>query len=170
VTLLSCLLPEAPPLHLDAWTVDDIEGLLMWQVTSRQALVHCPVGRFPTRRIHRRYVRTVADLPWGPWRGGLHRQVRKFFCANGRCTRRLFTKPLSRFVTPWARRTQRLAHGLAHIALALGGPAGARLSRVLGLAVSRHTLLRLLHRLPLPKVATTPVLGVDDWAYRKGQT
>jgi len=53
-------------------------------------------------------------------------------------------------VAPWARRTQRLAHWLAHIAVALAGTAGVRLSRGLGLAVSRHTLLRLLRRLPLP--------------------
>jgi hypothetical protein len=54
--------------------------------------------------------------------------------------------------------------------LGAGGTAGARLSRVLGLAVSRHTLLRLLRRLPVPDVATPQVLGVDDWAYRKRQT
>jgi hypothetical protein len=71
---------------------------------------------------------------------------------------------------PWARRTQRLAYRLAHIALALGGTAGARLSRGLGLAVSRNTLLHLLRRLLVPDVTTPQVLGVDGWAYRKRQT
>ena len=59
---------------------------------------------------------------------------------------------------------------LVRIALALAGTAGARLSRGLGLAVSRNTLLRLLRRLPLPSVAIPQVLGVDDWAFRKAQT
>jgi transposase len=54
--------------------------------------------------------------------------------------------------------------------MALGGRAGVRLSRALGLAVSRHTLPRLLRRLPLPNVGIPRALGVDDWAYRKGQT
>jgi transposase len=45
-----------------------------------------------------------------------------------------------------------------------------RLSRGLGLVVSRNTLLRLLRRLPLSDVAIPQVLGVDDWASRKGQT
>lgn len=54
--------------------------------------------------------------------------------------------------------------------MALAGTAGARLSRRLGLAGSRHTLLRLLRRLPLPRFATPHVLGVDDWAARKRQT
>jgi transposase len=170
MTLLSCLLPHAPPLHLDAWTLDDSEGLLTLRVTSTQALVHCPVCQFPTRRIHSRYIRTVADLPWAQWRVVLHLHVRKFFCPNARCARRIFTERLPWLVAPWARRTQRLAAWLAHIALALGGAAGARLSQGLGVGMSRNTCLRLLRRLPVPSLATPKVLGVDDWAYRKRQT
>jgi transposase len=170
VTLLSCLFPAVPPLYLDAWHMDDGARRLTLQVTSTRALVDCPVCQFPTRRIHRRYVRTVADLPWGPWRVVLHLHVRKFFCANGRCPRRIFTERLAPLVAPWARRPQRLMHWLAHIAMALGGMAGVRLRRALGLPISRHTLLRLLRRLPLPACPTPQVLGVDDWAYRKRQT
>src|SRR6266850_4452169 len=149
--------------------MDDTPTELTVQVTSTQMLVHCPVCWFPTRRIHRRAVRTVADLPWGPWRVVLRLQVRKFFCANGRCTRRMLTKRLVPVGAPWARRTQRLVHWFVHLAVALAGSAGARLSRGLGLAVSRHTLLRLLRRVPRPDVATPQGLGVDDWAVRKGQ-
>jgi transposase len=170
VTLLTRLLPNAPLLHLDAWETDDTATQLTLRVTSTQALVHCPLCRFPTRRVHSRYVRTVADLPWGPWRVVLRLQVRKFFCANGRCARRIFTERLAPLVAPWARRTQRLAQWLVRIAVALAGTAGARLCRGLGLAVSRNTLLRLLRRQPLPEVATPHVLGVDDWAVRKGRT
>lgn len=170
MTLLTRLLPNALLLHLDAWHMDDTATQLTLRVTSTQALVHCPICRFPTRRVHSRYVRTVADLPWGAWRVVLHLQVRKFFCANGRCTRRIFTERLAPLVAPWARRTQRLTQWLVHIAVALAGTAGARLSRGLGLAVSRNTLLRLLRRQPLPDVATPQALGVDDWAVRKGQT
>jgi transposase len=170
VTLLTRLLPDAPLLHLDAWQTDDTATQLTLRVTSTQVLVHCPICRFPTRRVHSRYVRRVMDLPWGPWRVVLHLQVRKFFCANGRCTRRIFTERLAPLVAPWARRTQRLAQWLGHIAVALAGTAGARLSRSLGLGVSRNTLLRLLRRLPLPDVAPPQVLGVDDWAVRKGRT
>jgi transposase len=170
VTLLSCVFPAAPPLHLDAWQMDDAAKRLTLHVTSTRALVDCPVCRVPTQRIHSRYVRTVADLPWGSWRVMLHLHVRKFFCANGCCPRRIFTERLAPLVAPWARRTQRLAYWLAHIAVALGGTAGARLSRRLGLSISRNTLLRLLRCLPMPEMAPPQVLGVDDWAYRKRQT
>ncbi len=62
--LLSDLLPQAPLLHLETWHLDTTTAQLTLRVQSTQTLVHCPVCRFPTRRIHSRYARTVADLPW----------------------------------------------------------------------------------------------------------
>jgi transposase len=167
--LLPGLLPQAPLLHLETWHIDTATARLTLRVQSTQTLVHCPVCRFPTRRIHSRYRRTIADLPWAHCRVVLQLGVRKFFCANGRCPRRIFTERLPGVMAPWARRTERLLHWLAHIALALGGAAGAQLSRCLGVAVSRRTLLRVLRQLPVPSMATPTVLGVDDFAMRKRQ-
>jgi transposase len=164
MTLRSCVLPESRHFRLDAWLIDELARPMTLFATSTQALVSCPLCRFPTRRVHSRDVRRVTDLPWGAWRVVLHLQVRKFFCANGRCPRHMYTERLLPLVAPWARRTQRLMHRLAHIAVTLGGRAGARLSCALGLPVSRPTLLRRLRRLPLPAFATPQVLGVDDWA------
>ena len=62
--LLSHLLPHGSPLHLETWHLDEVAAQLTLRVTSIQALVHCPVCRFPTRRIHSDYQRTLADLPW----------------------------------------------------------------------------------------------------------
>jgi transposase len=167
--LFSHLLPQASLLYLETWQIDTTTAQLTLRVQSTQTLVPCPVCRFPTRRIHSRDVRTVADLPWAQWRVVLHLQVRKFFCANGRCSRRIFTERLPGVVAPWARRTARLLAWLAQIAVALGGAAGVQLSRGLGVAVSRRTLLRVLRRLPLPSFASPTVLGVDDFALRKRQ-
>jgi transposase len=166
---LSGLLPQAPVLHLETWQIDATTAQVTLRVQSTQTLVHCPVCRFPTRRIHSRYQRTVADLPWAHYRIVLQLGVRKFFCINGRCTRRVFTERLPGVVAPWARRTARLLAWLAQIAVALGGAAGVRLSRGLGVAVSCRTLLRVLRRLPLPSFVSPTVLGVDDFALRKRQ-
>jgi transposase len=167
---LSGLLPHAPRLHLETWQIDTATAQVTLRVQSTQTLVHCPVCQFPARRIHSRYRRTVSDLPWAHYRVVLQLSVRKFFCTNGRCTRRIFTERLPGVVAPWARRTERLLHWLAHIAVALGGAAGVQLSRCLGVAVSRRTLLRVLRRLPVPSLPTPTVLGVDDFAMRKRQT
>ncbi len=168
--LLIPLLPKSPPLHLETWNVDEATAQLTMCVTSTQPQGYCPVCRCSTQRIHSRYERTVADLPWAQFRVRLQVRVRKFFCANTRCARRIFTERLPQVVAPWARRTLRLTRALEHLAVALGGAAGARLSQQLGMGTSRNTVLRLLRRLPLPSLCTPTVLGVDDFALRKRQT
>lgn len=96
--------------------------------------------------------------------------VRKFFCINVNCRRRIFTERLANVTAPWARRTLRLAQRFTATGLALGGAAGVRLSRRDGFAVSRNTLLRLVRRMPLTSVDSPQTLGVDDFAFRKSQT
>jgi len=74
---------------------------------------------------------------------------------------------MATIAAPWARRTNRLAKELSAIGLALGGAAGARLSKGLGIRVSRNTILRSIVRLPLPAIVPPQILGVDDFALRK---
>jgi transposase len=76
---------------------------------------------------------------------------------------------LTGLTTPYARRTPLLRTLLEQVALALAGRAGARLASQLGLPASRDTLLRLLRALPDPKVCEVAVLGVDDFAFRRGR-
>ncbi|MFF5015101.1 transposase [Streptomyces sp. NPDC001165] len=57
---------------------------------------------------------------------------------------------------------------LAAVGLALAGRAGARIARVLGVPVSRSTVLRLVDALPDPEVPAPRVVGVDEYATRKG--
>lgn len=97
-------------------------------------------------------------------------RVRKFFCLNANCKRRIFTERLTNVTAPWARRTLRLAQQFTTIGLALGGAAGVRLSRRDGFTVSRNTLLRLVRKMPLPLIDFLETLGVDDFAFRKCQT
>ena len=71
---------------------------------------------------------------------------------------------------PLGARTLRLAQRLVALGVALGGKAGVRLGHAWNLRVSRNPLLRLLRRQPEPDLPTPRVLGVDDWALRKGPT
>ena len=97
-------------------------------------------------------------------------RVRKWFCRNRRCHRRIFTERLPTVAAPWARCTLRLAQRLVALGVALGGTAGVRLGHQWDQGVSRNTLLRLLRRQPAPSFPTPTVLGVDDFALRKRQT
>jgi transposase len=96
-------------------------------------------------------------------------RVRKFFCKASSCERRIFTERLPGVVVPRARTTERLSILLQAIAFALGGEAGARLAKRIGLTISPATLISLIRRTPLPEPLPARVLGVDDWAKRKGK-
>jgi transposase len=157
-------------LHFDACTVDDATAQITLCVRSTQPRVPCPLCAIPARRIHSHYERTLADLPWAHYRVRLRLRVRKWFCRNPHCRRRIFTERLPTVAAPWARRTLRLAQRLVALSVALGGAAGVHLGLQWDLVVSRNTLLRLLQKLPLPVLPTPRVLGVDDFALRKRRT
>ena len=157
-------------LRLDACHVNPTAAQIILRVRSTPARVSCPLCDTPTRRIHSRYTRTLADLPWAEYRVQLQLRVRKWFCPNPRCVRRIFTERLPTVAAPWARQTLRLAQRLVALGVALGGTAGVHLGHQWALVVSRNTLLRVLRRLPVPSLPTPTVLGVDDFALRKRQT
>lgn len=136
-------------------------------VASTGSRAQCPMcGRY-SEQVHSRYARTVADLPWHDVPVTLRIRIRRFFCDNSSCERAIFAERLPE-VASYARKTDRLEEAIALIGLALGGRAGARLAKELGLVASPDTLLRRVRRTPLPEVDEVRVLGVDDWARRKG--
>jgi transposase len=167
---LAHFLPKTIALHLDACDLDEAHAQLTLMISSTPAEVKCPACEVPARHIHSHYTRTLADLPWSGYRVTWRLRVRKFFCRNAICPRRIFTERLPGIATPWARRTLRLTAHLLAIGLALGGAAGVRLGRQLGLAGSRHTLLRMIRRTPYPAIVPPQVLSVDDFALRRRHT
>jgi hypothetical protein len=93
--------------------------------------------------------------------------VRRFFCDTEGCEQRIFTERPPNTVSWYARRTCRLSASIERIALALGGNAGSRLARQLGILVSASTLLCQLRHMAWTDTAQGPrVLGIDDWAWR----
>jgi len=155
---------------MEACEVDETAAQITLRVQSTQTRASCPLCATPARRIHSDYGRTLADLPLAQYRLCLQLRVRKWFCRNRACPRRIFTERLPTVAAPWARRTLRLAERLVALGVALGGKAGVRLSHAWDLVVSRNTLLRLLRRQPVPACPTPRVLGVDDFALRKRHT
>ena len=164
------MLPDATLLRLEACDVDDTTAQITLRVQSTQTSAPCPLCATPARRIHSDYGRTLADLPWAQYRVCLQLRVRKWFCRNRHCRRRIFTERIPTVAAPWARRTLRLAQRLVALGVALGGTAGVHLGHQWDLGVSRNTLLRLLRRLQLPSLPLPTVLGVDDFALRKRHT
>jgi transposase len=121
-----------------------------------------------SRRVHSRYQRKLADTASGGQEVLIHLQARRFLCGNDGCAKATFAEQMPGLTTRYGRRTCGLQAVLQAVGLALGGRAGARLTGRLACSASRSTLLRLIRAAPDPDGRTPLVLGVDDFALRKG--
>lgn len=129
----------------------------------------CPECGAWSTRVHSSYLRFPADAPSAGRRVVLRLRVRRFRCRDNVCTRRTFVEQIPGLTRRYGQRTERLRSTLAAVGLALAGRASARLASVLGVSVSRSTVLRLVDALPEPEVPAPRVVGVDEYATRKGR-
>ncbi|WP_455569141.1 ISL3 family transposase [Streptomyces hydrogenans] len=129
----------------------------------------CPVCGVWSNRVHGSYLRFLADVPSGGRSVVLRLRVRRFTCGNSGCARRTFVEQVPGLTRRHGQRTERLRSTLAAVGLALAGRAGARIARVLGVSVSRSTVLRLVDALPEPEIPAPRVVGVDEYATRRGR-
>ncbi len=130
----------------------------------------CPNCGRPSERVHSRYVRRLLDLPSHGRAVQVCIAVRRFRCAEPSCLRRIFAEPLGDGVAGRsARRTSRLEAIVHHLGIALGGRPAAALARRLMLPVSKDTLLRVVRRQAARNLLPLCVIGIDDWAWRRGQ-
>ena len=166
--LTSILLPDEWQLRING--IEKEEGVILISVSSISPASQCPCCQAISGRIHSSYGRHPADVSLAGFPVRLDITVRRFFCDNDECQRSIFVERLPSLVAPYARRTIRLAHQQQKAAFALGGEAGANLLAIMGMPTSPDTLLRLIRRAAEAEVTTPRVLGVDDYAKRKGQS
>jgi transposase-like protein len=138
-------------------------------VESARPTAACPHCGRESTRTHSHYQRRLADLPWHGRQVTIHWRSRRFFCDVASCPQKIFVERLSEIASAHARKSGRLLTALRALALGCGGEEGSRLAQRLGMPASPDTLLRLIRRQPLPTSPTPRVLGVDDWAFRRGQ-
>src|SRR5215813_12985188 len=164
--LCAHLLPPDDHLQFQSLIIDEPRLILVAAMSSASST--CPDCHQPTTYIHGRYPRTLADLPWATAPIELRLIVRRFRCRTCTCRRQTFAERLPQVAPLYARTTTRLATAQAHTGLSLGGAAGARHLARQGAPVSRNTLLRRVRRCALPQGTAPHIIGIDDWAWRKG--
>jgi transposase len=162
------LLPKAANLKLLRLEISE-RG---WDVeASGDRSAKCPTCATKSRSRHSRYRRKLQDLPVQGSSVTLHLQVGRWRCGNDRCPRKIFTERVPWLALPWARRTERLRGVVRLIGHGLGGRPGERLLSRLAMPVSDDTILRAVKRVDVDTGAVRlRVVGVDDWAWKKGQT
>lgn len=141
---------------------------LVVHATSQATHAVCPRCQNISSRVHSYYSRSPADLPSSGRRVQLVLRVRRFRCRTPECQQQTFAERLPALPVS-ARQTSRLGTILESLAVVLSGEAGSRLALQFGIAVSADTLLRRAKK-QIAMPPTPRVLGVDDFAFRRGHT
>jgi transposase len=163
------LLPDTTELALSSLAFDEPTNTIVASAETSAPSANCPLCQRPSSRVHSHYVRTLADLPCSGQRVRWLVQVRRFRCLHADGQQKIFTERLPTCAPAYARRTIRETEMLCELAFALGGRAGEPIVRLLGMPLSHDTLVRLMRRSLPPDSATPQVLGVDDFAWKRGR-
>ena len=152
--------------------IDDVEiavDRLVIRARCRAVVVSCPDCGRSSEQVHSRYERRLLDLPSYGRAVQMRIAVRRFRCAEPSCGRRIFAEPLGEAVAGrLARRTSRFEAIVHHLGIALGGRPAAALARRLMLPISKDTLLRAVRRHAGFDRRPLRVVGIDDWAWKRG--
>ena len=156
---------------LSSLVIEDVEDAgeaICVRARTRDGAVACPGCGTETARVHEYRERTAADVPVDGRRVLVKVKVRRMRCAALDCAVQTFREQVPGVLDRYQRRTTRLTGQVSAVARELAGRASARLLPALGMTASRHTALRVLLRIPLPALAVPRVLGIDDFALRRG--
>ena len=161
------VLPNPRSLVLESIEQSDDNFLLSVHV---EQVPSCPECGRPSHARHSSYLRRLQDLPWQGLPVQILLRVRRFRCRNHSCPRQVFTERVEG-IPSYLRQTRRLAEIVRVVGYAAGGLPGARLLARLAIHTSDDTVLRRVKAAAAADVKDSiEVLGVDDWAWRKGQS
>ena len=166
--LTEILWPTSVGVAIDTMGVD--MDTLVITAHGTQTRESCPTCGSESNRTNGTYHRHPVDLPCGGYTIEFDLTVPRFFCDNEACARCTFAGVFPTWVSRYARRTNRLIEQQQEVGFAVSAEQGARLLPKLGMETSPDTLIRLVRDAPESAPETPRVLGVDDWAKRKGQT
>lgn len=157
------------PAHLRLEQIEITPSVVILSLAVDTSEAACPLCQQTSSRVHSRYTRTLQDLPCAGKALRLLVVVRRFFCTNQGCARKIFAERLAELTSVYARRTTRCQETLTELGFALGGKAAAARSAQLGLQSSRLTILRMVRQAPDAALPTPKMLGVDEFALRRGK-
>lgn len=122
-----------------------------------------------TSKTHGYYRRCPQDLPCDGRTVVLQLRVRRFLCVHPSCSRRTFVERFPHWLPIYSRLTKRVKKLIQYVGLEVGGQKGQRLLARFRIAVSGATVIRIVRRESLDAVISPRVVGVDDWAFRRGR-
>ncbi len=165
---VQALLPDPSCLKLKS--VQQAEsGPELILVAASNSVACCPACHKASHSLHSNYSRILRDVPWQGSNTELRLDARRFRFRNRDCPRVTFGETLPLVSPRFGRQTSRLSETIRLVGYVLGGEAGARLAKRLGMGTSPDTVLQRLKSGPSVPVQGAKAVSVDDWAWRKGQ-
>jgi transposase len=158
---------DLPGFEVDSMAIEGTTLHIVAHSTTRVSI--CPDCKEASSDVHSYYSRHPQDLPCLGLGVRWHLTVKRFRCNNPGCTRKTFVERMPDLVPVHGRRLLRLTGVLRSIGLDVGGEAAARVGQSFRIHVSGSTILRILRQTELAVCAIPQVLGVDDWAFARGQ-
>lgn len=166
--MIERLFPAECKLKIERMELRETE-LKLFGVTTQDS-ASCPECGTESRRQNASYTRHPADLPCLGYQVRLDLRVKRYFCDNDRCHRKTFAERFPQLLGYKARRTERLTNQQLAIGFEVGGEAGRRVLETTKMPLSGDSLIENIRTAPELVNETPRVLGIDDWAKRKGKT
>jgi len=150
--------------------VEDEHGLVV-HLKSQKHIHACPRCNAEMNMYHGTYRRRVQDLPICGKQVKLEITAYEYFCTNPECVKRTFTENYGGFIGRCERMTDRLEDFIVMLALETNCEGAAAICKAMGISISGDTIINMLRRLAeeTPPASCGDSIGVDDFAYRKGQ-
>ena len=111
----------------------------------------------------------MADVAFGGRKLVLKLLVRKWICAEASCSRHIFAERFPQLVQRYARMTDRLIKALQSTGVITNGADAAQIASSFGVPTTAKTIIRRVLQLPLPGEGEVAKVGIDEWAWKKGQ-
>ncbi len=144
-------------------------GKVLLEATSSSRSAVCPYCQTLSEKRHSNYIRKPQALPCSNTPVQLVLSVQRYICQNPACDHTTFAERIPDTSSFYARKTVPLEALLKVLAFEMSAETVARVCNKLNLQISPDSVLRTIRKTDVPQNPYVRVLGVDDWAFRKGQ-
>lgn len=145
---------------------EDHQLIIYARSTAKSAT--CPRCEQVATHTHGWNQRQPQDLPYIDANTRLQLTVRRFRCTNSNCPQKTFVEHFPDWLPPYARRTDRLTELMRDIGFEVSAESARRIFARMRVVTSGDTVLRVVKRTEIVTNTSPRVVGLDDWAIRKG--
>ena len=140
-------------------------------IKSKTHTQTCPLCKKECNEYHSTYRRKIQDLPILGKTVYIHLIAYRYYCHNSECKQKVFCESIDDFFGFHKRMTGRLEDFVIALALNTSCEGASRVCQLLGINISGDTVIRKIIRMANKmEPIKTDIIGVDDWAYKKGST